>query len=132
MPMVEGRGEDGDQDRHDNHFGEVVPVYEDSEHLLDHCQDGEWMEPFWDCHDEPVYTTDDDKTSVSNASSSQYFDKQDYRGWKSTYIPPMGLTVFLGGLAVVAHPFFWIAGALTALGTAKACIEDDNLCGDWL
>ncbi|KAL3936234.1 MAG: hypothetical protein SGBAC_008405 [Bacillariaceae sp.] len=134
MPMGEGSTANSDFVNHEQSTQEVNVVHDDSEHLGAPCQDGEWMESFWDCHDEPVYSKDDDSSAsnVSNASSSQYFDRQDYRGWKSTYIPPMGLTVFLGGLAVVAHPLFWIAGALTALGTAKACLEDDNICGDWV
>ncbi|CAJ1945619.1 unnamed protein product [Cylindrotheca closterium] len=135
MPISMVKEQISDNDGVNQHEHQISPVYaDDSGQLFAHCQNGEWMEPFWDCHDEPVYNTDEDeKESISNASSSQYFAKQDFRGWQSAYINPMGLTVFLGGLAVVAHPFFWIAGALTALGTVKACLEDENLCtGDWL
>ena len=74
---------------------------------------------------------DDDDVSTS---SSRYFDKADFleANWENAvdYIPPVGLAVVAGGLALLFHPFIIAAGALTALGTVHAAGATHDLCVD--
>eukprot|EP00980_Cylindrotheca_fusiformis_P027999 scaffold22575_cov141-Cylindrotheca_fusiformis.AAC.30 len=97
----------------------------------------DWMGQFWDCNSKdkevpPGYMEDFDDDDVSRASSTNYFSQEDFVGWQSSYIPPMGFAVFLGGLVVVVHPVLWVAGALTAVGTVKVCLANDDICGEGL
>jgi hypothetical protein len=102
-------------------YVDASPLYDD------------WMGQFWEFNrSEEMIPDDIDELSdeeVSRASSSDYFDQEDFVGWQSSYIPPMSFAVFLGGLVVVTHPFL-AAGALTAFGTAKACMSEESMCSD--
>lgn len=121
---------------HSNNKSSEDPISEHSDFLDASPLHEDWMGQFWDCNQAkeilPEYLDEMSDDEVSHASSSHYFDQEDFVGWQSSYIPPMSFAVLLGGLAVVTHPFFWVAGALTAFGTAKACMSSDGLCGEGL
>lgn len=102
-------------------YVDASPLYDD------------WMGQFWECNEaeETIPDTIDELSDEesSRTSSDNYFVQEDFVGWQSSYIPPMSFAVFLGGLAVVTHPVFWVA-ALTAYGTAKACMSEESICSD--
>ena len=77
--------------------------------------------------------TDGDESTNGDASTTGYFDAQDFvsSNWKHAVdiIPPVGFAVVASGI-MLFHPFLFVAGAITAFGTMHAMGATQDYCFD--